>query len=73
MDEIARIDLGFVGTKFTWENRQTMLIKEQLDRAVANFSWVNLFPGAVVNHLPKERLDHTPIIVKLGGDYVDKR
>lgn len=56
------VDLGFVGRKFTWERKHnaTVILKERLDRAVANQSWIHQFPEAIVHHLPLETSDHVP-------------
>ena len=69
LQEVDGIDLGFVGRKFTWENKQQgiALIKERLDRAVASRSWIHRFPQAVVEHLPLEESDHCPIVIKSEG------
>lgn len=46
IDEVAAVDLGYAGRRFTWENRQAhaSLIKERLDRAFACSSWISIFP-----------------------------
>lgn len=43
-------DLGFRGPKYTWSNCQEgqALIKERIDRGVANLAWCDLFPDAEV-------------------------
>jgi hypothetical protein len=43
-------DLGYRGPKYTWSNCQEgqALIKERLDRGVANLAWCDLFPDAEV-------------------------
>ncbi|KAL0431508.1 UNVERIFIED_CONTAM: hypothetical protein Sradi_0776800 [Sesamum radiatum] len=40
------LDLGYIGHKFTWTNRQfgKSFICERLDRALANVYWCNAFP-----------------------------
>lgn len=45
-------DLPFVGDKFTWNNGQGSLgnIRERIDKVVADFSWVDLFPSFEVRH-----------------------
>ncbi|XP_026452220.1 uncharacterized protein LOC113352636 [Papaver somniferum] len=45
MDNCRLIDLGFSGPKFTWNNKRVGAanIKERLDRAVSNSSWINRF------------------------------
>lgn len=56
------IDLGFHGSRFTWTNkrRHGNTILERLDRFLANYEWLNLYPDAVVKHLPRTFSDHCP-------------
>jgi hypothetical protein len=65
MDSLGMIDLGFSGNPFTWSNkcRGDQLIKEQLDRGIANPKWVHLFPHFFVRHLPAQSSDHNPILL----------
>ncbi|KAF3449229.1 hypothetical protein FNV43_RR09957 [Rhamnella rubrinervis] len=69
MEDAGAIDLGFVGRPFTWERRVNgnVIIKERLDRAVANHDWICGFPEAVVEHLAIEVSDHAPILINLAG------
>jgi hypothetical protein len=55
----------FSGNPFTWSNkrRDNHLIKERLDRGIANSHWVYLFPHFSVQHLPTQSFDHNPIIL----------
>lgn len=64
--EAELIDMGFKGPAYTWTNKQytSNLIFERLDRVVATVGWNNVFPHAHVNHLPRIRSDHTPILLR---------
>ena len=44
MDASSLIDLGFVGPKYTWTNDVYggRGIKERLDRAIVNHSWIQI-------------------------------
>jgi hypothetical protein len=66
LDSFSMIDLGFSGNPYTWSNkrRDHHLIKERLDRGIANSHWVHLFPHFSVQHLPAQSFDHNPIILE---------
>jgi hypothetical protein len=65
MDSFGMIDLRFSGNLFIWTNRRRNhhLIKERLDRGIANPLWVQLFPHYSVQHLPTHSSDHNPILL----------
>lgn len=46
MQNLGGIDLGFCGSRYTWENNQEgiALIKERLDRVIVNDLWMNKNP-----------------------------
>lgn len=56
------IDLGFVGSKFTWSNKYT---KIRLDRAFATSSWSDIFPQTRVKVLPPSAFDHAPLVLQV--------
>lgn len=66
MRDVGGVDLGYIGRKFTWENRQEghMLIKEKLDRAIINNEWLMMFQQATIKHLNMEASDHCPILLQ---------
>lgn len=39
------------------------MILEQLDRALLNIEWMQLFPGVCVKHLPRIASDHAPLLL----------
>lgn len=41
------------------------MILERLDRIVANYAWLNLYPEAYVHHLPRTHFDHCPLLLSL--------
>ncbi|KAJ1389174.1 Zinc knuckle CX2CX4HX4C [Sesbania bispinosa] len=67
------IDLGYVGPKFTWDNRQKekLNIKARLNWFLACSRWQDMFPSSVVYHLGHYPSDHCPILLdtnnRLGG------
>jgi hypothetical protein len=65
LDSFGMIDLGFSGNPFTWTNKRQNhhLIKERLDRGIANSQWVHLFPHYAVLHLHAQVFDHNPILL----------
>ncbi|KAF3455682.1 hypothetical protein FNV43_RR00324 [Rhamnella rubrinervis] len=44
LNEIVEELIWVSGRKFTWLNRQEKLIKERLDRAIADMGWIHLYP-----------------------------
>lgn len=65
MDEFGIIDLGSSGNSFRWSNhRQGLsLIKERLDKGIANCNWIHYFPSYSVVHLPAHNSDHCPLLL----------
>ncbi|KAK9930659.1 hypothetical protein M0R45_027689 [Rubus argutus] len=55
------VDLGFVGTRFTWSYRHT---KIRLDRALATNSWSDIFPQSRVHVLPSSISNHSPLLLQ---------
>lgn len=66
IEESGGIDLGCVGPKFTWSNKQdeSTHVKPRLDRAIANIGWCSLFPRVGVLHATAILSDHDPIIIQ---------
>jgi hypothetical protein len=68
------MDLGAVGSKFTWRGPLVQgngRIFERLDRALGNDDWRILFPEAIVRVLPRiEFSDHHPILILLNGSQI---
>jgi endonuclease/exonuclease/phosphatase family metal-dependent hydrolase len=62
-------DLGFSGTKYTWDNgrSRTENTLERLDRAVANPGWCNLYDVVDVLVLPRYSSDHSPLLVSFSN------
>jgi hypothetical protein len=65
MDGFGMVDLGFSGNSCTWSNHRqgSSLIKERLDRGIANCNWVHYFPSYSVVHLPAHSSDHCPLLL----------
>lgn len=61
------VDLGYTGSRFTWSNNRHIKhrILERLDKCVANYEWLNMFPEACVQHLPRTHSDHCPLLLNL--------
>lgn len=64
--DFGLVDLGFKGPAFTWTNRPhaSNAIFERLDRVVATSQWIQMFPQAYVNHLPRVHSDHAPVLLR---------
>lgn len=57
------MEVKFCGPRFTWRNGRTL---ERLDWALANLSWYTHFNEAFSEHLNWFKLDHRPILIRLG-------
>ena len=65
INDCKLIDLGWRGSPFTLvgKRRGGILVKERLDRALANDKWCTRFSNVMVSHLPRIMSDHHPILV----------
>ncbi|XP_039130843.1 uncharacterized protein LOC120267217 [Dioscorea cayenensis subsp. rotundata] len=59
------LDLGFVGSRFTWCNNQVGLSCRwaRLDRFLANHDWIASFSSLENLHLPRSCSDHCPLLL----------
>ncbi|XP_042983363.1 uncharacterized protein LOC122312776 [Carya illinoinensis] len=68
-------DLGYVGSRFTWSNRrgEEDLVKERLDRFLANSLWCDMFPNLRVTHGVAAYSDHIPLWLDTEGALFRRR
>lgn len=61
-------DLGFRGTKWTYDNKQRgdKNIRARLDRGVATPEWSRIFGNASIEHIVSSRSDHAPLHLRFG-------
>ena len=53
-------DLDYVGTKFTWTNRQKgKITRERLDKAVGSMAWSHMFSQAILYVMEATKSDHS--------------
>ena len=65
-------DFRFKGQIFTWINkRERGVIKERIDKGLANMEWLEKFPRTQVINLPIVGSDHGPVLVD--ADYSDMK
>ena len=69
LDECGLIDLGFVGSKFTWSKNcaNGVSVWERLDRAVGSTDWFALFQTTKVIPIDYVTSDHKPIMIFPSG------
>uniref|UniRef100_A0A803Q247 Reverse transcriptase n=1 Tax=Cannabis sativa TaxID=3483 RepID=A0A803Q247_CANSA len=65
VNDCGGIDLGCIGSTFTWYNAREARarVRKRLDRAIASPNWCVLFPSARVNHHPILSYDHAPLLL----------
>ena len=65
IDDCGFLDLGFVGSDFTWRKHfdDGTLIWERLDKGIANSSRFLKFPSTRVNSLSCTSSNHLPLFI----------
>ena len=62
-------DLRYSGMHYTWTNQcPENLIMRKLDRVLVNEKWNLTFPLSEARFLPSGMSDHSPMVVKFGGN-----
>ncbi|TXG57064.1 hypothetical protein EZV62_018377 [Acer yangbiense] len=75
IDDCNLVDLGFEGPKMTWNNRRDgdNNVQERIDRMLADTAWIDLFPGARVQHLGYNSSDHRPLLLSFADGFQGAR
>lgn len=65
MNTAGLMDMDLNGNKLTWASnpRNGFVVREKLDRVMANWAWRECFPYALALALPIISSNHSPIIV----------
>lgn len=65
LDECRLVDLGFMGSKFTWFKNITngISVFERLDRALWTTDWLEIYSATKVMVLECGTSDHKPILI----------
>ncbi|KAK2650977.1 hypothetical protein Ddye_018466 [Dipteronia dyeriana] len=66
------VDLGFIGSKFTWMTKRGIgeEICERLDKALCSMDWRIHFMEGFMRHLPRLMSDHCPILIQLHSNQI---
>ncbi|KAM1078424.1 hypothetical protein TB2_025123 [Malus domestica] len=64
------VDLGFIGSEYTWIDNRDDEVRCRLDRALATQAWIQLFPHSKVCHLNPSKSNHLPIVVEIRNSVV---
>ncbi|XP_023925276.1 uncharacterized protein LOC112036673 [Quercus suber] len=69
LDHCQLQDLGFIGYKYTWNNKRPgdPNTRLRLDKAMATMGRRARFPFSSVTHLPPHALDHLPFLLQVQG------
>ena len=68
LDECGFIDLGFMGSEFTWHKYfASYTVWERLDRVMATSNWLSLFSDTKIYHLEADASDHRPTLIVPDG------
>ncbi|KAJ1397765.1 Endonuclease/exonuclease/phosphatase superfamily [Sesbania bispinosa] len=70
VDEAGLMDFDLKGSSFTWFSnpRQGVIIKEKIDRVLANSICRTTFPHAYAMDFPAISFDHSPILFDVEPD-----
>ncbi|KAL6567778.1 hypothetical protein OROGR_001446 [Orobanche gracilis] len=68
MEDCRLMDLGLIGSNFTWFRKQNgrIILSKRLDRAMGDVDWRLAFPDAFVETLTRMHSDHCPIFLRCG-------
>lgn len=55
--------VAFDGSQFTWTKGS---VWQQLDRALINSRWMEVYDFTKISHLYRGRSDHAPLLVRVG-------
>ncbi|XP_061993742.1 uncharacterized protein LOC133711653 [Rosa rugosa] len=64
------IDLGYVGSKYTWSNKFT---KERLDRGFQTAQWRSWFPYSRIITMDPSESDHYPLLIEVSPNKIQRR
>jgi hypothetical protein len=69
LDDCSLVDLGFIGPKFTWSNKQDgdRNVRVRLDRAVVNAAFSQLFDDCRVENVITTTSDHYALAVSFAN------
>ena len=74
LDHCGFTDLGYSGLDYTWHgHRMGDMIWEPLDRGVANYEWLSIFPKGRVMRLHCFTSNHLPILLARNVDGEHKK
>jgi hypothetical protein len=75
LEDCQLCDLGFKGSKYTWNNGREgdAFTQERLDRAVANSEWRMKFVDVEVLVMARRSSDHHPLLLLLKNEQVTGR
>lgn len=69
VSDCSLVDIGFSGPNYTWFRG---LICECLDRTLCNSEWKINFLDTTIQHIPRTKSDHRPILLRTDGSYAPR-
>ncbi|KAJ9169058.1 hypothetical protein P3X46_020526 [Hevea brasiliensis] len=71
INDMRLLNLGFIGPKFTWNNKRggNNNIQERINRALCSHDWLKWYPNSMLLRLDDGGSDHRLILLNTSNDF----